>query len=803
MALRTMSVDIDFGVDLSEINKLDSNIDNIIKSVTGGMGKAEKSIDGLSDEFKDVGSNANESDRYVDLLASSLKEFGKMSSSLDEISQKISDIGKESKEAESKVGGLAKKLGSGLKAGLVGIGAAAAGAVTGFLATGEATQETMEDMGKLETAFTTSGHSAEAGMKSFQGLVGILGETDQSVEAANHLAKLTDNEKDLQAWTDICTGVYATFGDSLPIEGLTEAANETAKVGQVTGPLADALNWAGISEDEFNEKLAACNSEQERAQLITSTLSGTYQEAADKYNEVNGALIEARQATANLSGAMASVGQVAMPITTALKNSTAELVNSMVPGLEQVGKGISGLLDGTEGASEQLKSGLQSTFDGLLGHITTALPNILNIGVQIITSLIEGILNALPSVLTTVMEIIPKITQSLLNLLPQLVTVGIQLIVSLLEGLGTMIPQIVIQIVEIIPQIVDALVQGIPQLIQGAITFLLAIVQALPTVIEALVTALPQVITSIINALLLAIPQLLQGAIQLFMALVQAIPVIIETLIPLIPTIVTQVVTALIQLLPVLLQGAIQLFMALVDAIPIMLQSLIPMMPTIVSQVVSALIDNLPVLLQGAIQLFMALVDAIPEIIKELAKKVPDIITAIVDGLTEGISKISEVGSDIVRGLWNGISDMASWIGEKIKGFGESVLGGIKSFFGIESPSRVMADVVGKNLALGIGEGFEDNMGNVNKAVTDAVHFDDPSISVGVNKHSTQPYYQPSSGYAGGSNTHSSVTVQEGAVQITISGSGNSGETAYKVKETIEAFFANLRKNGSYAVTEV
>ena len=165
------------------------------------------------------------------------------------------------------------------------------------------------------------------------------------------------------------------------------------------------------------------------------------------------------------------------------------------------------------------------------------------------------------------------------------------------------------------------------------------------------------------------------------------------------------------------------------------------MIPTIVSKVVSALIQNLPVLLQGAITLFMALVKAIPTIIIELVKSIPSIISAIVGGLGEGISQVFSIGQDIIRGLWNGISNMASWIGEKIKSFGEGVLGGIKRFFGIQSPSRVMADVVGKNLALGIGEGFEDNMGNVNKAVTDAVQFDDPSISVGVNKHSMHMSY--------------------------------------------------------------
>ena len=116
--------------------------------------------------------------------------------------------------------------------------------------------------------------------------------------------------------------------------------------------------------------------------------------------------------------------------------------------------------------------------------------------------------------------------------------------------------------------------------------------------------------------------------------------------------------------------------------------------------------------------------------IPKLVANIPQIWAAILGGIKDGISKIGETGGDIVRGLWNGIKDMGSWIAQKLKGFGESVLGNIKNFFGIKSPSRVMADVVGKNLALGIGQGFEKNIDGVNKEITDAMNFDDPSVNV-------------------------------------------------------------------------
>lgn len=213
----------------------------------------------------------------------------------------------------------------------VGVGTAVAAAGAGLAAVAESTREYREEQGKLQAAFETSGHSAEAAKETYRTLNGVLGDSGQAVEAANHLAKLTTNEKELADWTNIATGVFATFGDSLPIEGLTEAANETAKVGAVTGPLADALNWAGVSEDAFNEKLAACTSEQERQKLITETLNGLYSEAADKYREVNGEVIAANEAQDRLNSVMADIGKAIEPIVTKGKELMAEVLEKAAP----------------------------------------------------------------------------------------------------------------------------------------------------------------------------------------------------------------------------------------------------------------------------------------------------------------------------------------------------------------------------------------------------------------------------------------------------------------------------------------
>ena len=227
----------------------------------------EKQLASTTEELSRLG---NETDETGDDLTDTSKDSEKASDSLDDLSDSA-------KKAEISTEGLGGKLGGALK---VGLGAVVAGATAvggALIGSAEASREYRTDMGKLSTAFDTAGHSAESATETYQSLQGILGESDQAVEASNHLAKLAKNEEDLAKWTDIATGVYAEFGASLPIENLTEASNETAKTGALTGGLADALNWAGVNEEQFQEQLDACSSEQERQALITEKLAQCYE----------------------------------------------------------------------------------------------------------------------------------------------------------------------------------------------------------------------------------------------------------------------------------------------------------------------------------------------------------------------------------------------------------------------------------------------------------------------------------------------------------------------------------------------
>lgn len=255
---------------------------------------------------------------------------------LDDLGDSAGNVGKEFGTADVAIGSFVGNALSNLASKLVET-------VGNIIALADETREYREDMAKLDTAFTTAGHSTETAQKAYDSFYKILGESDRSVEAVNHLAELTKNEQEVAQWSTIAAGVTAKFGDSLPIEGLTEAANETAKVGAVTGPLADALNWAGISEDEFNKKLAACNSEQERATLITETLNSEYAAAAAEYNELTASTQAARDATNNMEQAQARLGEAIEPVTTAWTNFKAGALQWVLDNWNVVAVALAGI----------------------------------------------------------------------------------------------------------------------------------------------------------------------------------------------------------------------------------------------------------------------------------------------------------------------------------------------------------------------------------------------------------------------------------------------------------------------------
>ncbi len=264
------------------------------------------------------------------------KLLGTIAIENEQANQALADTANQAEDAGSRTNTAFDGIGRaalGLGKLVVGAGVALGGA---WVAAIEGSREYRAQMGLLDSAFQASGHSSTEAKNTYSALNAVLGDTEQAVEAAQHIAKIADNEKEMNTLTEIGTGVFATFGQSLPIEGLMEGVLHTSELGEVQGSLADALEWSGITVEDFNGQLEKCTTAEERQDLIVKTLKDTYGKAATQYQETNKDVIEARKAQERLTDAFSELGRVGEPILTAIKNKVADMVAAAVPKLESL-----------------------------------------------------------------------------------------------------------------------------------------------------------------------------------------------------------------------------------------------------------------------------------------------------------------------------------------------------------------------------------------------------------------------------------------------------------------------------------
>lgn len=266
------------------------------------------------------------------------KEGGNSAKGVDKITKSLNDVKKASNQAkqgvEKAMGGIKKSVQSALKT-VASFALAAASLSEGI--------EFGKLQGKLNAAFQSAGSSAAQATKTFKELYRFLGDSDSAVETAQNLARITTNEKDLAEWTKILQGVYATMGDAIPIETLAESVNETAQVAKITGTLADALNWMGVSEDAVNSQLATMNTAQEREVYLRTLLNGLYSNAAAIYEQNSKAVLDYNQAQANLKIQLADVAAKLLPLITAFSNVAAVVLGVVKPAIEIVAQVIATL----------------------------------------------------------------------------------------------------------------------------------------------------------------------------------------------------------------------------------------------------------------------------------------------------------------------------------------------------------------------------------------------------------------------------------------------------------------------------
>lgn len=352
----------------------------------------------------------------------------------------------------------------------------------------------------------------------------------------------------------------------------------------------------------------------------------------------------------------------------------------------------------SSGSNEGVKAaldGLMESAGNLLTNVSGIVPMILaGIGhlVEQIGVLLPGLLNQLIPVLT---DLLMQAANLVVTMVPQLLNAAVQLFTALVTGLAEAAPKLIPEMIKGIMSVIDTIVENLPLILDAGIQLLMAVV-------EGLIEAIPNIIPAVIEA-------------------------------------VMTMLTTILDHLPEIIEGGVKLLVAVVQGLADALPTLIKYIPEIINTLVKTLTnpDMLALLIKAALQIVIAIAWGLIQAIPELVKAVPQLIGAVFTALGNGFSTIWKVGEDLVKGLWNGISNMVGWIGEKIKSFGKGVLDGIKGFFGIKSPSRLFRDEIGKNLALGVGEGFTDTMGEVAADMQNALPIPSIDVDGGVGEYAT------------------------------------------------------------------
>jgi hypothetical protein len=221
----------------------------------------------------------------------------------------------------------AKKVG-------ITVGAAFTAATAAIIKICDDTREYRTELAKLEAAGESNGYTAEYTKSKYMELNAVMNDSTAASTTIANLTAIGLSQDDLQTTLNSCIGVWSKYGDSIPLDGLAESINETIKTAKVTGNLADALNWCGISEDDFNAKLAACSTEQERQQLLVETLDEAYGALGTTYQETNEDIISANAAQQQLDDTMASIGETLEPLNIAFDTFVSTLLVGLKDWLE-------------------------------------------------------------------------------------------------------------------------------------------------------------------------------------------------------------------------------------------------------------------------------------------------------------------------------------------------------------------------------------------------------------------------------------------------------------------------------------
>ena len=620
-------------------------------------------VDGVDSYYRDIQRVIAQGKQ----LAKQMKDTGEEFDDAGESSSRFADVLKANLTSEAIIGGL-KTLGKGILEVGKAFGSLVVEGVKSFA-------ELEQNIGGSEAVF---GEFAKDIQKSAEQAYRTMGTTQSEYLAtANKMGALFQG-----------SGLDAQRSMDLTTQAMQRAADMASVMGIDTQSALDAVTAAAKGNYTMMDNLGvAMNATTLEAYRVSQGMDTAFSkmtnaekaELAMKYffeNTTQYAGNFEREASETISG---SIGQLTAAVQTwvaGLGNSEADitvLTQNIVNAFQSVVANVVPVV-------ENIVATIPTVLATLMPAINQLLPMLLTIGADVINTMLEGIASALPALVSAAKPIISVLVTGVVKNLGPILKTGMEILLSLIDGISDTLPDLIPMAVDVIETVIEGLVDNLPKIVETGINVLASLIQGLTNAIPKLVAFVPRIIQTIVTTLTQKLPQILQMGIKTLTSLIEG----------------------------------------LTQALP----QLVAMLPQIITAIVSYITNNLPQILKMGVEILLALAEGIVKSVGNLGKAAWEIIKTLVGTLASLPSEMWDIGKEVVSGIWEGISDSYTWIKNKIKGWVGNVTKFIKNLFGIHSPSTVMRDEVGKYLALGIGEGFTDEMRYVAKNMVAAVPMD-------------------------------------------------------------------------------
>nr|DAQ38474.1 MAG TPA: minor tail protein [Caudoviricetes sp.] len=558
-------------------------------------------------------------------------------------------------------------------------------------------------------------------MKPLYQIIGELSEATEGMTDAQKTAIISqiagqNAASGLLAIMDAGPEKIKKFTEELENSGGTAERVANEQIDNLQGDLkllASVLETVGIKiYKNFNEPLRKV------VQTLTEYIE-TLANTINKQEEVKESLDELgikaedvgmslEEMPSGMSGAVEIIGSMLADMLTK--------VAEFIPKMLDTGTDLMlSFINGIKNNKEQL---IQATLDILQSFVNaflTVLPEMIVLGIEMLTGFIQGIVEMLPELIAQSQNVIMTIVNAIVENLPLILESGIQIIIMLAQGIAEMMPELITQFIDLVIMLSDTIIENLPMLIEAGLQIILAIAQGLIENLPTLIEHVPRIINAFFDAIMDNLPQILKAGIKLIGMLIKGIIQSIPTLVKNIPAIVRAIVNVIIMYdWAQLGKKAMKWLGDGIASMPGKIAGAARKIAEAGWESIRGKFADAPRLGKDFIKW---LIDGIKSMPGKLISAAKDIAIKAFNAVKDKFRDMPGVGKDFVKGIWNGISTLTGWIGSKIAGFAKGLVKKFKDFFKIHSPSKLMEDVIGRNLILGIGVGIEDETPGLNNTV--------------------------------------------------------------------------------------